>query len=185
MSSKEQDSIYTPSEDTFMIIRAIRKYSFEKVLEIGIGSGLVLSELSKKNIMVIGVDINKEAIKIVKDSLPKASEKTIVHLVRCDSASPFKKNIFDLIVFNPPYLPSEQVDDFTINGGTTGVEISVRWFKEASICIRKGGKIVFSASSLSDVKSLLEYVNNLGFKYKISSRRYQFFEDLMIIEAKS
>ncbi|MEE9586098.1 MAG: HemK2/MTQ2 family protein methyltransferase [Nitrososphaerales archaeon] len=184
MTSKEADNIYSPAEDTFLLIKAIRRYAADRVLEIGIGSGLVLSELVEKNNLAVGVDLDIQAVKSAKDSISNKPAWSKVNLVRCDSASPFRDGAFDLVVFNPPYLPSEEIMDTTVDGGSGGVEVSMAWFREASRCLGKGGKIVFVASSLSDVEGLFEYVRGFGFGVEVLSRARLFFEELSVVEAR-
>jgi len=184
MKNKEKESIYSPSEDTFLLINTIKQYNTNKALEIGIGSGLVITDLEINNKFVVGVDINFDAIKKLSQSNITHSIDLMKNLICCDSASPFRNNVFDLIVFNPPYLPSNKITDKTIDGGYSGIEITKAWFKSASKCLKEDGRIVFLSSSICDIKCLFNYIKKLGFEVNILNKKHLFFEELLIIEAR-
>lgn len=183
MKNKETEYIYSPAEDTFLLIDTITQYNTNKALEIGIGSGLVISELEINNKFVVGVDLNINAIKEFIQSDIKNTTNSIRNLVCCDSASPFRNNVFDLIVFNPPYLPSIEITDKTIDGGYHGIEITKAWFNSASKCLKEDGRIVFLSSSICNVKNLFNYIKKLGFEIKVLNKKHLFFEELLVIEA--
>jgi len=97
-------------------------------------------------------------------------------------ADSFRK-IFDLVVCNLPYLPSEKISDKTIDGGKEGVEIPLQIIKSVKNCIKSGGKLLFLTSSLANYKKLLEKTKKLGFDVRIISKKKLFFEELILIEA--
>lgn len=184
MKNKNTEHIYSPEEDTFLLLKVIKQYVADKILEIGTGSGLLASELEKKNRFVIGVDLDFSALNELRTSATKKQRSSRINLMCCDSASPFRDDVFNIVVFNPPYLPSEEPSDATIDGGPSGVEVSKKWFKDASRILRKDGRIVFLSSSISDVKGLFDYSRELGFEVKVLESKQLFFEELIVVEAK-
>jgi len=184
MKNENTEHIYSPEEDTFLLLRVIKKYSVDKVLEIGTGSGLLSLELEKQNRFVVGIDIDFNTLNELRTYITKKQTDSQINIICCDSASPFRNNVFDLVVFNPPYLLSEEPHDTTVDGGPTGIEISKVWFKDASRILRKNGRIVFLSSSISDVKGLFDYSRELGFEVNILESKQLFFEELLAIEAK-
>ncbi len=183
MKNEDIARVYRSAEDTLLLIDTVKQYEAECVLEIGIGSGLVFSELVKKNNLAVGVDININAVRETKRSMVTKSVRSRVSLLICDSASPFREKIFDLVVFNPPYLPCTNIVDLTVDGGVGGVEISKAWLREVSRCLRQNGRIVFVTSSLSNIEDLLSYTETIGFEVEILKSLHLFFEELYIIEA--
>jgi len=184
MKNKDTEYIYSPEEDTFLLSRIIQKYAVNNALEIGTGSGLLALELEVNNRFVVGVDIDFNVLNELRISIAKKKIGSRINLICCDSASPFRGGVFDLVVFNPPYLPSKKVNDTLIDGGPSGVEISKVWFKDASRILRKDGRIVFLSSSISDVNGLFDYSRKLGFNINVLKSKRLFFEELLAIEAR-
>jgi release factor glutamine methyltransferase len=130
--------VYEPSEDTFLLIDTLeREYDFLKsqdlnlILEVGSGNGFpitFLSNLVGKNVFSLATDINRTATRFTKSvSLFNGS---IVDTLEGPFADMFRENIFDLIISNPPYVPSlhknhyekEELIDFAWKGGEDGLE---------------------------------------------------------------
>jgi len=177
-----KSELYLPSEDTFLLDYAVRKYKFNMVLEIGTGSGIVSLGLSKKNNVVVAVDVDINILLRLKESCKYTQN---MNLICCDSASPFVERVFDMIVFNPPYLPSEEIIDLAVDGGQKGIEITENWFKKASTCLKEGGVILFVTSSFSDNIELFGFIRNLGYEIRILKRINLFFETLFVVEARN
>lgn len=82
------------------------------VLELGVGSGcLIITVLNIfKNFQGIGVDISDDALKIAKQNQSKFNLNERLQLLKSDmfnSIDNSKK--FDLIIANPPYIPSQDI----------------------------------------------------------------------------
>jgi len=116
LSSKDYENVYEPAEDTFILLDALElELSFLKshkpliVAEIGTGSGVVISALSKyldyQAFGFFGIDINKFACDAAKRTA-KANNVN-VEVLNMDLLTSFKKNSIDLLVFNPPYVPTD------------------------------------------------------------------------------
>jgi len=170
----ESDS-YTPREDTFFLSDYLKKEKGEKALDIGTGTGYLANILNSKFFFVVATDINFETL---KSQTPK-----IQNCICCESAEALQCK-FDLIVCNPPYLPSEKIFDKTIDGGKEGVEIPYKIIKSVKKCLKKSGKLVFLTSSLANYQKLIEQSKILGLSIKIVARKKLFFEELILIEAR-
>ena len=126
--------MYPPSEDSYLLAEQIKKYLKNlknkniKVLDLGSGSGiqvstLIKSGISPKNITL--VDIDEKVILYLSRKFPNS--KSI--------KSDLFKNIqekFDLIIFNPPYLPENKYDkNKDTSGGKIGNETINKFLKQA------------------------------------------------------
>ena len=71
----------------------------------------------------------------------------------------FDSHIFDLIIFNPPYLPHDDYTDRTTDGGKTGLELTIEWLELSLNLIKNTGKIIVEVDSYyfrpTDVDNLL------------------------------
>ena len=106
--------IYIPQEDSFLLAKFVREYAKGKVLDVGCGSGILIEAALEKTKDVIGVDIDKESLEYCK------SKK--LNVIYSDLFSNVKGK-FDLIIFNPPYLPEDEIKDKDL------IEKFVEWFR--------------------------------------------------------
>lgn len=131
------DKVYEPQEDTFVLLDTLegeleflKSSSKTVVLEIGTGTGIITNFI-KNNIIpgayFITTDLNNYACKtsIQTDKLNLTDTKSIsgqekpgfMDSIQCDLASAVRDNSVDVLVFNPPYVPSEEVPDWKSNSG--------------------------------------------------------------------
>lgn len=138
--------IYQPEEDSYLLKKIVRTESKGKrVLDVGCGSGIQAEAAKKAGAKsVIAVDINKEIVKYCKKKG-----------INCIESDLFEKvnSKFDLIVFNPPYLPLDEREDLessrVTSGGKKGDEIIARFLGEVGDYLDDGGKILMVVSSLT------------------------------------
>ncbi|KAG5891682.1 hypothetical protein JTB14_020099 [Gonioctena quinquepunctata] len=107
--------VYEPSEDTFLLIDALEAdipYLLDlkpnSAVEIGSGSGVVITALSQifhTSCMYFATDINPQCTLATKYTSGLNSAN--VEVVGMDLLSNFRTNIFDVIIFNPPYVVTE------------------------------------------------------------------------------
>ncbi len=172
--------MYNPSDDTFFIADTIINYGGNYALEIGIGSGYLTGILCKNFKFVFGTDIDFASVKHSKYFLRNFNNK---FLVCCDICEPIKY-MFDVIISNPPYLPSidENIKDDAIYGGQTGVETTLRILNLHKSNLKDNGKIIYMKSSLSDDSKINRFVEENLLKKRILVKKKNFFEVLEICE---
>lgn len=172
--------MYEPREDSFLLLKHLKKYikSEDKILDMGTGSGILAKEASKYGRAVVACDIND---KIAKE-LSKEQENQKITFIHSDLFSNIKNVRFDLIVFNPPYLPSRSVIHEDTDGGKGGVEIITKFLEQAKAYLQRKGKILLLCSSYN------KNITRLFKKYKYNFRKIDetslFFEKLYVYELK-
>jgi release factor glutamine methyltransferase len=169
--------LYLPSDDSIFLSNIVNNYHGQLALEIGAGSGIILKELSKNFRIVIGTDINFESLKHSQSVLKNN------RLICCDAASAIHDIKFDLIVTNPPYLPNNpnHVDE-TVDGGPTGVEVSIHILTSVLDKLSEKGKILIVVSNLSEKKQLENFIDENNLVMKQIANKDLFYESLEIIE---
>lgn len=171
---------YQPSDDTYLMLDSLARYRGKSALEIGIGSGVILRELSKRFLVVVGTDIDYAAL-----SFCNQSNDVKADLVCCDGAKALSTSQkYDLIVSNPPYLPFDDNDIFdrTIYGGITGSERAIEFLKSAICLLSQQGALLILLSSLSNLSQFYREVALLGLSRRTISRKKLFFETLLVEE---
>jgi release factor glutamine methyltransferase len=143
--------VYSPGEDSYLLLKHAKPILKGRVLDMGTGSGILAIEAAQHPdvSIVVAVDIDIKAIKHTR----KRAEIGGIHLDlrHGDLFEPIKNEFFDIILFNPPYLPSEGAPDEPIwAGGNKGSEIINRFLEEASKHLFKTGIILMIYSNLSN-----------------------------------
>jgi len=172
---------YEPREDSLLLRRIVEGLAAEAALEIGCGIGFVLEALAQRCGWIVGTDIDRGALLKARIRL-RGKGLVNFDLVCCSSAEAFKAGSFDLIVFNPPYLPSEKIEDLAVDGGEGGVEVTLSWLKECARVVKPTGKVVLITSSLASQDLLIDGVKHLGFKIRLIASHPLFFEELYAYE---
>ena len=169
--------IYVPSEDSFLLAECVRLYRGKSALEIGVGSGIILEALVDRFDRVAGTDIDLEALRSCKP-------RTGALLVCCDAASAFAPTgKYDLVVSNPPYLPSdESVIDRTVHGGPTGIEATINFIESALPLLVESGRILVVVSSHAESSSLRSLAAKRNLKTRLIKQKSLFFETLSVVE---
>ena len=170
------EDIYTPSEDTFLILRHIKEYARDKsVLDMGTGSGILAIEALRYASRVVAADSNPKALEHVAQ---KAKE---IELIETDLFSNIADS-FDLIIFNPPYLPEDEYGSKATDGGKEGYETILRFLREARGHLNTNGIILLVFSSHSGKLRIDTAIQELGYTFKELERKSLFFETLYLYE---
>jgi release factor glutamine methyltransferase len=170
--------VYDPAEDTFQLLEAIEVNKRDTVFEIGTGCGIIALECARIGAKVICSDINPNAIKNAKYNYMtnKPSLKGSIDIRYGDLFSVLNKNErFDVIIFNPPYLPTSIKErlgksgwfDIATDGGFDGLKLTTRFINSLNKHLKKTGRAYFVFSSLSDRKKLNSYFRKVGLKAEI------------------
>ncbi len=173
MQKESQNSYYKPAEDSIFLADYLENQKGRSALDIGTGSGILAKVLSKNFNLVVATDINIFA-------LNKAHE--IIDNCICCNAADALQTVFDLIVCNLPYLPSEELLDPTTDGLHEGIDIPSMIIQSASQRIVKQGKLIFLTSSFANYNSLIKLCESLGFDTKIIAKKKLFYEELILVE---
>uniref|UniRef100_A0A0K0DSS6 MTS domain-containing protein n=1 Tax=Strongyloides stercoralis TaxID=6248 RepID=A0A0K0DSS6_STRER len=116
-------SIYDPSNDTFLLMDVLEEHKNELislkpllVFEIGSGSGVITVFLKKLlhpwvNFISLTSDINMNACRCTQETCSMNSFEKKIDSICCDTIKPFLPRIcnkIDLLIFNPPYVLTEE-----------------------------------------------------------------------------
>ncbi|MEN9625822.1 MAG: hypothetical protein RL557_150 [archaeon] len=180
-------SIYQPSDDSYLLQEVLKKYLKKiknkkiDILDMGSGSGILMQTCKENNFKnITAVDINKEAVTHLQKQKIKAIHSDLF------SNSKLKNKKFDLIIFNPPYLPEDkrepQDSKLQTTAGKKGYEIIIKFLEQAKIHLQKKGKILLLFSSLSKPHIVLKKAREMKYQYELQASKKLFFEELFVYE---
>ena len=172
-------TVYQPREDSNLLAKQILEKDLEgmRCLDMGTGSGIMAEKMIRVGAEhVVAADINPEA---VEEASEKLEDKENVEVVESD----LFENVdgkFDLIAFNPPYLPGDELDEDMKDreiwrGGDSGEEFTAEFLGTAREYLKDGGEILFVVSSLSDFDVS---------EYEIVDTKELWFEDIYVLRAE-
>jgi len=166
--------LYEPQEDSYLLKKYIKEFVRDKkVLDMGCGAGILSLEAKKYTYSIVSADINPEAVSFCLEQGLNACVSDLFSNL---------KEKFDVILFNPPYLPfdeDEALDSaLATTGGKEGHEVIERFLKDAKEYLTLNGKILLVSSSLTgDLETLFE---NYGFSFEVLEKESHFFEELKL-----
>ncbi len=181
-------SCYFPSDDSFLLLDTLKKEIkdiYDDVLEIGFGSGILSLYLYDYSKNIDCCDVNLENIDYLKKLKNKYSLEKMTVVVS-DLFDNLNKK-YDLIVFNPPYVPSEDINkkDYLMlatDGGKDGCEIIIEFLNNLDKYLKKKGVCYLLISSLNNFNNLVKKYNQ--FSFEIINSKKLFFEELLILKIK-
>lgn len=162
----EDFTVYQPAEDSALLageaVADLQESVPGWILDVGTGSGYVGARLAEAtDARVVGVDLNPGACRQARDRGLQS--------VRGDLVEPFGDGVFDVVTFNPPYLPPFDEADWddwfevAVTGGETGGELVDRFVASVGRVLAPGGDVYLLVSTYTDVDAVVEHANANGF----------------------
>lgn len=169
--------VLIPRDDTEVLLRTALDYLKDKpkarVLDLCSGSGALAVVIAKEtDAEVYALEKSAEALPYLCENitLNKANIEVIAgDVLNC--ADEFADRSFDLIISNPPYVISDEIDDLqteisyeprmALDGGEDGLKFYRAIVKDYVSKIKRGGMLAFELGEgqFNDVKALMEKEN--------------------------
>jgi len=173
--------LYEPAEDSYLLQKYVKKYSFGTVLDVGTGSGIqaVTATANSKVTEVLAVDIQKSVVEYNK----KENKHKKITWKTSDLFSKIKlKEKFDTIIFNPPYLPEDKREDrqsaLATTGGKKGYELLVKFLNQVADYLSNEGIVFIVFSSLTKKAIVDEAIEKNLLKFELVEKEKIPFEEL-------
>ncbi len=173
--------VYEPSEDSFLLAEAALSIieNSENILEVGCGSGLICAVIKNNTkAKITGIDINPYAAACTRDNGVEAITGDLMSCI---------KGKFDIIIFNPPYLPTNEGErtkgwiSIALDGGYDGRRIIKRFLEEAFDHLIEKGRILILVSSLTGIEEVKTMMTSMGYEIEEKSKERFDFEELLVI----
>lgn len=158
-------NVLDPRPDSESLIELVLKIFPEEnrkleILELGVGSGCLILTLLRLygEASGVGIDVSDEALEICKKNSEKHSASDRLKLLKSDLFEALKQvsedqKKYDLIISNPPYIPSKEIEDLepevrihepkiALDGGDDGLNFYRKIAASAENFLNKNGKII-------------------------------------------
>jgi len=141
-----------------------------QIADVGTGSGCIALALAKElpRAELNATDISVAALEIARANASRHELETRIHFHQGDLLAPFRNDVFDFIVSNPPYVGESEEDQVQMEvrkfeprnavfAGPTGLEVIARLIPQARAALRRGGWLVMEVSGtiVEETKQLL------------------------------
>ncbi len=173
------EATYFPSEDTLIMLDALDGRDGDFV-DVGTGTGIIGISAAMRGYSVISTDISAECL--VTAAHNARLNGVEVQTVRCDLLSALTGE-YDVVAFNPPYLPDGIMPDRQLTGGEKGYELAMRLLDQARCMLKENGRVLLVLSSLGGMNELEEKCEPVWSFRKLKRRRLE-FETIAVLEAR-
>ena len=165
--------VLTPRPDTETILDVVlaqfppeRAFS---VLDLGVGSGAILLAILAERPLArgLGVDASEDALAVARENAASLGLAGRAALLRGDWTVGLGEASFDLVVANPPYIPTADIEaldpevrdydpTLALDGGPDGLDAYRRLAPEILYVLKPGGRfaVEVGAGQASDVETL-------------------------------
>jgi len=180
------DGVYPPAADTYLLLDAIAIDSSDIVLDVGCGAGLATLVAASKAQRVVSMDISHQAVRNTIQNLRNNGLGQNVSIVQSDLFRGLSDTgKFSVIMFNPPYLPADEMTtemDHALIGGDDGSELTEKFVNEASSHIIQGGRLYVVVSTLEDIDAIIRIFNERNFQVEQVNETSLFFEKIQVLK---
>ena len=168
-------SVLIPRDETEILVRkaidVINRNNLKMALDVGTGSGCIACMIAKyTDCQIIGLDISSDALNIALDNASRLNLFNKAIFRKSDIFSNVKPGeTFDIIVSNPPYIPSSEKDKIQpevkfdpelalFTDDEKGLEFYERISKDAPKILNENGYLMFELgiNQSQDVKNIME-----------------------------
>ncbi len=169
--------IYEPAEDSHLLARIVRhSVRGKSFLDVGTGSGIQSeAALAGKARSVLALDINPQAVAHVKKKGIPAKVSDLFSSVT---------GTFDVIAFNPPYLPADEREDAesqrVTTGGDQGDELICRFLSSLKNHLKPQGICFLLLSSLTPRTRIQSLLKKKELSYVQVAKEKMFMESLEV-----
>jgi len=182
---RDTERVYQPAEDTQLLAETavIHVESGDRVLDVGTGSGFIASHVADETgASVLGSDLNPHAC--------RQARAAGIPVVRADQLTPFRDGAFDVVVFNPPYLPTDpdkEWDDWmeaALSGGQDGREVIEPFLADLRRVLAPDGDAFVLVSSVTGVDAVRDIARSNGLTTMEAADESHSYERLVVLHLR-
>nr|WP_225851181.1 HemK2/MTQ2 family protein methyltransferase [Streptomyces sp. HPF1205] len=170
--------VYAPQHDTYLLARALRQEAVGggmDVLDVGTGSGALALLAAHMGARVRATDISWRAVATARLNAVRSGQR--IEVRRGDLTGPVGGRRFDLVLSNPPYVPTPGGRGArravrTCDGGADGRELVDRLCARSRQVLKPRGVLLMTHSALCGVGTTLTRLTEAGFRCSVTDRAF-------------
>ncbi|MES1910782.1 MAG: hypothetical protein MHM6MM_003314 [Cercozoa sp. M6MM] len=153
--------VLIPRPETEELVRLVQQHMSPtdcRILDVGTGSGAIAAALlhENKSLHAMCIDVSPAAVQLASDNMELFDLSDRAQVKKCsieEFGGIYDGFQFDVLVSNPPYIPSSVVDALedqvlhyedrgALDGGTDGFSVTRQILRHCSRLVRPGGKVL-------------------------------------------
>jgi release factor glutamine methyltransferase len=152
------------------------------VLDMGTGSGIGAVAAARWAGRVVAVDINPAAVRCARINLilNGVEDRVVVH--EGDLFGPVQGDRFDVVLFNPPYLPGTPATP--LDRAFRGPDVARRFALGLGEHLAPGGHAILALSSVGDGPEYTAELDGAGFALEVVAERRLIGETLVVYRVR-
>ena len=165
--------VLIPQPDTEILVeevlKILKKIDNPVVLDLCTGSGAIAVSIAKyvPNVQILATDISKKALEIAKQNAKLNGVANNIVFVQSNLFDRIKADKFDVIVSNPPYIPTDEIDELpkdvqqepktALDGGKDGLDFYRKIAKQGYKMLNRQGYLALEIgyNQKEDVKKII------------------------------
>jgi release factor glutamine methyltransferase len=153
----------------------VRQSAKPLVVDVGTGTGCIILSLAKelRDGVFVGVDVSSDALALARENAALTGLEGRVLFAECDGCGEFDPASVDVLVSNPPYIPSQVVEGLAphirdheprlaLDGGPDGLNVYRALLLDAVMVLKPGGAVFFEIGD-EQGPALREMLDEYGF----------------------
>jgi release factor glutamine methyltransferase len=140
-----------------------------RVVDVGTGSGCIAAAIAdaRPDVAIVAVDVSEEAARVARANVVALGLARQVRVLNADALAPIRTASVDVVVANPPYLPSAILPDLprevrdweprlALDGGDEGTALIARLVADAPRVLVGRGVLIVETAGESQVDAVAE-----------------------------
>ncbi|MFD4035260.1 HemK2/MTQ2 family protein methyltransferase [Streptomyces sp. NPDC058637] len=170
--------VYAPQADTYLLAEALQDEEIAKgtdVLDVCTGSGALAVLAARMGARVSATDISRRAVMTARLNAARAGQR--VRVLRGDLTGPIAEQRFDVVVSNPPYVPTPPAHEprkhrpsVAWDAGYSGRQALDRICAQARDVLHPHGVLLVVHSALCGADETLRRLSGTGMRCSVTHR---------------